>query len=233
MTPRARARPVARHRDDGLAARSRIQAVALRLFRDKGFDRTTMRDVARRAKVSLGLAYHYFPSKEAFVQAYYVARQDEHAAVVGRELPGVPALADRIRLVLESKQALLAGDRDLLVALTRVLLDPTSPLSAFAPETRPLRDQAVAIFRSALDHPDVPESLRDALATLLWAAHMGVMLRFVYDESPAHRETGRAIDAIVETFPTLVALLSSPMLQPLQEGLVERMRSLGLVLGAD
>jgi AcrR family transcriptional regulator len=236
MTPRASSRdrsPAPRHRDDGLAAKSRIQTAALKLFRDKGFDRTTMRDVARRARVSLGLAYHYFPSKEALVLAYYSARQREHAATVAPLLPAAATLAERVRIVLETKQRLLDGDRDLLVALTRVVLDPTSPLSAFAEETRTVREESVAIFRTAVDHPDVPASMRDLLATALWAAHMGTLIRFVNDDSEGHRETYRLIDAIVQVFPALVSLLGSPMLAPLEQSIRTRLESLGLVLLGD
>ena len=66
---------------------------------------------------------------------------------------------------LETKQRLLAEDRDLLAALTRVLIDPKSPLSAFSAETHAIRDQAVSVFRTAVEHPDVPPDLRDAAAT--------------------------------------------------------------------
>ena len=38
-----------------------------RCFRERGFEQTTMRDIAGRAGVSLGAAYYYFASKEAIV----------------------------------------------------------------------------------------------------------------------------------------------------------------------
>ena len=42
-----------------------ILRTALELFRGCGFEITTMRDIARAAKVATGAAYYYFPSKEA------------------------------------------------------------------------------------------------------------------------------------------------------------------------
>ncbi|MBW2465654.1 MAG: helix-turn-helix transcriptional regulator, partial [Deltaproteobacteria bacterium] len=49
-------------RADGERKRALILETALSCFRDKGFDETTMRDIAREAGISLGAAYHYFPS---------------------------------------------------------------------------------------------------------------------------------------------------------------------------
>ena len=57
----------------------RVFDTALRLFRDRGFEGTTMRDIADEAGLSLGAAYHYFVSKDAIVHAYYDRVQDEHA----------------------------------------------------------------------------------------------------------------------------------------------------------
>jgi AcrR family transcriptional regulator len=43
-------------------SRERILEAALELFAERGYGATTMRDVAREAGASLGLAYRYFAS---------------------------------------------------------------------------------------------------------------------------------------------------------------------------
>ena len=50
--------------------RRQVLDTALALFRKRGFEQTTMRDVAEAAGLSLGAAYYYFKSKEALVGAY-------------------------------------------------------------------------------------------------------------------------------------------------------------------
>jgi AcrR family transcriptional regulator len=62
----------------GEVTRQHVLATALALFRRQGFARTTMRDIAHAAGLSLGAAYHYFPSKDALVMAYYEWTQVEH-----------------------------------------------------------------------------------------------------------------------------------------------------------
>lgn len=46
------------------ARRQAIRSAAVRVFADKGFARTTMEDIARRAEVSVGTIYVYYRSKE-------------------------------------------------------------------------------------------------------------------------------------------------------------------------
>ena len=59
--------------------RAQILSTALGLFREKGFDTTTMRDIASACGMAVGTAYHHFDSKEAIVAAYYEAVQLEHS----------------------------------------------------------------------------------------------------------------------------------------------------------
>ena len=48
-----------------------ILETALEIFREKGYEQTTMRAIADKAKLSLGNAYYYFHSKEHLIQAFY------------------------------------------------------------------------------------------------------------------------------------------------------------------
>jgi AcrR family transcriptional regulator len=57
--------------EKGEQTRRLIFESALALFRQRGFEATTMQEVARHADVVKSAAYYYFPSKEAIVQAYY------------------------------------------------------------------------------------------------------------------------------------------------------------------
>ena len=51
--------------------RQRIFDTAVKLFMEKGYEETTMRDIAAEAGCSLGLAYRYFESKEVVVIQLY------------------------------------------------------------------------------------------------------------------------------------------------------------------
>src|ERR671935_1437796 len=76
--------------------RRQILETALALFRERGFEETTIRDIARRAGLSLGAAYYYFKSKEAIVGAYYDFVQREHLARSREAFARDAALRDRL-----------------------------------------------------------------------------------------------------------------------------------------
>jgi AcrR family transcriptional regulator len=54
---------------EDLTARARIRNAALRYFTEYGYDRATIRDIARAAGVSPGMVRHYFGSKEELRKA--------------------------------------------------------------------------------------------------------------------------------------------------------------------
>ena len=55
--------------------RSRILEAALALFRKRGFEKATMREIAQESGVALGAAYYYFDSKDALVMGFYERAQ--------------------------------------------------------------------------------------------------------------------------------------------------------------
>src|SRR5918997_1579261 len=85
-----------------MRTRERILEAALRLFGERGYEATTMRDVAREAGASLGLAYRYFASKEEFALALYM-RLAEKSEEWARE--GMPegTVAQRFEVAMFAK----------------------------------------------------------------------------------------------------------------------------------
>src|SRR5438093_12497438 len=76
----------------GEQTRRRLYEVAVQLIGARGWQETTLRDVAHEAGVSVGLLYRYFPSKRALVlelydhlSASYAARADAMPRVRWRD----------------------------------------------------------------------------------------------------------------------------------------------------
>jgi len=71
--------------------REEILAAARRVFRDKGFDRTTVSDVVQEAHVAQGTFYLYFPSKkDAFFALAQRLPEIMARAVMGAYDPAAP-----------------------------------------------------------------------------------------------------------------------------------------------
>src|SRR6059036_2947312 len=62
---------------------SRIVAAALMLFRVKGFDATTTKAIARKARVAEGTVFNYFPTKED-IALHFLEQEVEHAIAAVR-----------------------------------------------------------------------------------------------------------------------------------------------------
>ena len=148
--------------------RRQILDTALGLFREHGFEETTIRDIAGGAGLSLGAAYYYFKSKEAIVGAYYDYVQEEHLTRAREAFARGGDLRERLRAALHTKIDIMQGDRRLLRALFRYGGEPEHPLSWFGPATRQQRQDSVALFAEAFAGERLPDDVRDAAPTLLW-----------------------------------------------------------------
>jgi len=209
--------------------RRQLLDTALALFRERGFDATTIRDIAGRAGLSLGATYYYFHSKEALVGAYYDYIQDEHASRARAAFARARTLKERLRAALHTKIDIMQDDRRLLRALFRYGGEPDHPLSWFGAATRRQRLGSVAVFAAALDGERLPDDVRDAAPTLLWTLHMGVLLYFLYDDSPSQRRTRKLVDAAVDFTIDAKRIVTLPLLRPARRRVVSVLRDAGLL----
>ena len=210
--------------------RRQIIDTALGLFRERGFEDTTIRDIAAGAGLSLGAAYYYFKGKEAIVAAYYEQVQHEHSVRARAAFARGGDLRARLRAAFHTKIDIMQDDRRLLRALFRYGGDPEHPLSWFGPATRDQRQQSVDVFAEALAGERLPEDVRQSAPTLLWTLHMGVLLYFLYDASPGQRRTRNLIDAAVDFVVDVKRLATSPILRPMRRRVTNILRDAGLVM---
>ena len=174
--------------------RENILTSALKLFREKGFEPTTMRDIAKSAGLSLGASYYYFKTKEAIVMAYYDRVQAEHTALAIPAMQKAKDFRARLGVAMHTKLDIIKDDRRLLVALFRYGGDPDHPLSWFGPATKRQRELAMQIFEAAIGDEKLPKDVRQLAPRLLWTAHMGMILYFLNDRSAGQKKTRALVD---------------------------------------
>ncbi len=78
-----------------------ILAAALELFVERGFHGTSVPSVAERAGVAAGTIYHYFPSKEALVNALFKQWKAQIAARVVTGFPFDRPVREQFRVIWE------------------------------------------------------------------------------------------------------------------------------------
>ncbi len=173
--------------------RTVILETALRLFRERGYDKTTMRAIAQEAGVSVGNAYYYFAGKEHLVQGFYDRIGAEHAAAAREVLARESDLEARLTGVLTVWLDVAAPYHEFAAQFFKNAADPDSPLSPFSAESEPAREAAIALHREVLEgsKAKVPDELADILPELMWLSQMGLVLYWVFDRSPGRERTRR------------------------------------------
>ncbi len=203
--------------------RGRILAAAMELFRRRGFESATMRDIAQEAGVALGSAYYYFESKEALVMAFYEQARDEMRPVIVQALSEERDLQGALRAILDAKLRYFAPNRKFLGALFGHAADPENPLSPFSEETREIRETDIGHFEQALERGGVkiPVDLKPHLPRLLWMYQMGLILFWIYDRSVRQIRTAQLIDKSLPLVVNLIRVARFPLLRPIRKMIVD------------
>lgn len=205
--------------------KGRILETALLLFRQKGFDQTTMRDIATACDIAVGTAYHHFDSKEAIVGAYYESVQAQHTKVVREFLQGKHNLKTRLEQVFFSKLELVQYDQKLLGVIMRYIGESEHPLSIFGAQTAHLRQAGTKVFKQALQGEKLPEEVEQLAPVAFWALHMGMLLYFLHDKSGGE-QSRKLVSSALELALQLLKLASQPLVQPLVKPVLKKVYNL-------
>jgi AcrR family transcriptional regulator len=124
--------------------RERLKRAAMALFLERGFEATTIDDIAAAADVSRRSFFHYFASKEDVVAAW----QEDAAAALVTEILARPA----------AESMLTAAENAIAAAVKRI--DPTGA----AAMSRLKRDNPTLQARDQLKYEKLERALADGLA---------------------------------------------------------------------
>jgi AcrR family transcriptional regulator len=214
--PGGRARPKTGKSEQ---TRTIILDTAMRLFRERGYDKTTMRAIAKEAGVSVGNAYYYFESKEFLIQGFYDLLTHDHARDAASRMEGVGDFAERLEISLISWLDCAADYHGFAAQFFRTAADPDSSLSPFSDESHPARATAVELFRDVLSGSDLAPKLDSELAELLpdllWLHLMVVVLYWVFDRTPDTTRTREFVRRSTPLVARLIALSRYRVFRPL------------------
>ena len=153
--------------------RDAILAVARRRFATRGYDATSLRDIATEAKVDPALIIHYFGTKEGlFVAADRPARRATRAI---RDLAALP-LHDFVQALVRAYLHLVDSDesRNAILALVR---SAVSNDKAAAMLREFLTAELLPVIARLTGHPDAPLRASLVAAQLIGIATQRHVLR--------------------------------------------------------
>lgn len=174
-------------------ARGRLEQAALELYGERGYDETTVKEIAQRAGLTERTFFRHFadkrevlfphsnPLQQTLVEALAAAPESASPleAVVAALLAGGELMQQR-RDVARRRQAVIAGHTELqerelikLAALSSALADGLCRRGVPAPRASLAAEAGTAVLKLAFqrwitenDPPDLPQLLQDALDDL-------------------------------------------------------------------
>ena len=210
--------------------RELIRGVALRSFRDVGFDATTMRSVAEGAGVSLGNAYYYFPTKNHLVQELYIEVQEAHRDAVEPLLADTTDLVERLRIVYQEGLAQLAPFHQYAAGFLSAMIAPNSPLNPLSEESLPARQITIGLFREAITgakNPP-PAEFHDRMPNALWLSYLLLSLYWSYDHSNNQQRTHRLLTQGLRLLKVAMPAIRTPLLRAPVRSMLDLVTEAGL-----
>ncbi|MCA0455158.1 MAG: TetR/AcrR family transcriptional regulator [Chloroflexi bacterium] len=204
--------------------RQRIFDTAVKLFMEKGYEETTMREIAAEAECSLGLAYRYFESKEVVVIQLY----RQLAANTKERIAALPELsiAERFYHVMNEVMQEISPFRPVWQGIFGGALNPNSPYGVLGDRTADIRREMKGVFMQLVteadDAPKKPEQVA-AMGMLLYVAYLMTLLFWISDRSAGYKTTYQLLDFSRDT---LNLIRGAMVLPPVTKGM---MRLAGIV----
>lgn len=130
--------------------RAVIREVALRSFRERGYDHTTIRLIAEEAGVSVGTTNYHFASKNDLVQELYLDVQQAHRDAALPVLETTTDLVERLGIVYRTGLAQLEPYHRFAPEFLSAAVSPRSSINPLSGESSESRDIVVGLFQEAV-----------------------------------------------------------------------------------
>jgi AcrR family transcriptional regulator len=155
------------------ATRDRIRASALQLFREQGYDATTVEQIAAAAGVSHMTFFRYFPAKEDVVLS------DGYDPVIASLIAQTPAawpLTRRIRTVLvQGLRQIYDTERDTLLAQNKLIVSTPALRERLWADQIATQQLILQALSASQDHPQPGFQDRVTVAACLAAASTAIL----------------------------------------------------------
>lgn len=185
-------------------SREAILHAARGLFAQAGYDRTTMRAVAARARVDPALIHHYFGSKEGLLAATLELPFDPSRVLAGIAAEPEQAGYEIVRRLLKAWDA-SPDNRDRMVAMLRAALSHDRPAIAM----RDLLMRSVLVQLRCIVSDDTADLRASLIGTQLGGLVLGrYVLRIPAVADASHEELVAAIG------PALQHYVTGPLSEP-------------------
>ncbi len=197
--------------------RRQIIRCAVDLISTQGYDKTSMKQIARTAGIGDATIYKYFPTKEKLLLAYF-ALCIEVAVQMAQETPEWEEfdLHESLQRLLDLILELLLNDRE-FVEITRQVMQqsPLLMLRDQIPGQALLKETVVGMIAAAEQGGEIPAcDFKNLMGNMVMDYLLAVISYWLDDDSEEFADTTHLVDMSLGVF---VAVLKSGLINKLTE----------------
>ena len=178
--------------------KERILKAALQLFREKGLDGTTTKEISKRASIAEGTLFNYFATKEDLA-LYFFQKETEDLIEWFRaesRLQKAP-LAEKLFAIIHRQLEYIEPYEDFIGAVFCRSLQPASALSPLSFESQELRLKYLRFIREILADAErkgeIPR-VGDLGAYAVGLFYLGIVTHWLQDISRGKQKTLAILD---------------------------------------
>jgi len=214
-----------------LATKRHLLETALTLFKSKGYEKTTMRDIAKAARVSLGSAYYYFKSKEEIVLTFYQFSLEKTLEYGDQIFKSNEPIEKKLNQFFEKKFDELKPLRKILKVIVVSSFDADNPMSPFSIQNKNKRTAVIKLFNEAIGRENlkVDSNLKPILGSLIWHIQMGLLCYWVFDNSENQINSQKLTQKTLKLFIKFMGFSSMPFINGFNQTFIDIFKLFGTV----
>jgi AcrR family transcriptional regulator len=182
--------------DEKNATRERILHAAAGLFRSRGFDSTTTRDIAQESGIATGTLFNYFETKEAIVAVLADEALGKARSAFARNTSAA-GLEEELFAFVAAELRQLKPLRKFITPLLETTLSPLA--TGRRNDHSALRTDHLETV-SALARKHGSAELSTVALQVYWTLYTGVLAHWAGDKSPKQEDTLAILDQSLSMF---------------------------------
>lgn len=177
--------------------RRSIIYAAVGMFSDKGFESTTMKQIAREVGIGDATIYKYFSSKDKLIFAYYALRAEQAVEAFTQE-PDLEShsLQEKLQLLIDIYLENLLPDREFVANSLQMIMQSPSVLFE---DVTPVRKEFVGLIHDILTEAEQSGEVEKSPFTAYTAKLtndfiLAILLYWIKDDSDEFSNTTQLVD---------------------------------------
>ncbi len=187
--------------------RLRLLEAAVDVITEKGFDKASMREIAKRADVADATIYNYFSTKEKLLYGYCAHVQHQ----VMDELKALDdfheySLRDQLHQLVEMEIRMWLPAREFLqIVFAQTYAAPTVGHELLLDTKELLKSMVVDLIDASIEAGEMPEQpYQDLLPALFWDYQTAILAYWLKDTSDEFANTTKLVDQSTEIIAQLL-----------------------------